>query len=157
MEENNRESNSRNGSFRLGLGLGVNEAKVHTVVELGGFETKSLLLDGDHEEREKQEQQQQQKHQPLTNTLSPRQMKSLVALCDTIIPSIEGNNVVHSSHESVNNFYRTSASMAGTPQRVRLRTFSFFFFNTYFVFLSLMLKFEKGRVCSTSCIQFYSI
>ncbi|WJX88250.1 Long-chain-alcohol oxidase fao4a, variant 2 [Trifolium repens] len=96
----------------------MNEAKVHTVVELGGFDTKSLLCDVvDFEESEKQ-QQQQKKQLPLKNSLSPRQMKSLVALCDTILPSIIDNKVVSSSDESVNNFYRTSASMAGTPERV---------------------------------------
>ncbi|PNX84080.1 long-chain-alcohol oxidase FAO4A-like protein [Trifolium pratense] len=97
----------------------MNEAKVHTVVELGGLETKStesLLCDvDDFEESEKQ--QQQQKQLPLKNSLSPRQMKSLVALCDTLLPSIIDNNVVASSDEYVNNFYRTSASMAGTPER----------------------------------------
>jgi long-chain-alcohol oxidase len=114
IENNN---NSRSSSFRLGLGM--NEAKVHTVVELGGFDTKSLLCDvGDFEESEKQ--QQQKKQLPIKNSLSHRQMKSLVALCDTILPSIIDNNVVSSSDESVNNFYRTSASMAGTPERVGL-------------------------------------
>ncbi|KAK7262818.1 hypothetical protein RJT34_30399 [Clitoria ternatea] len=110
------ESNSRSGSFRLGLGLGlgVNEARVHTVVELGSVDSTrtSLLQDaGVVEERDTQQK-------PLTNSLSLRQMKSLAALCDTILPSI--NNVVASSHEShsVAKFYRTSASMARTPERL---------------------------------------
>ncbi|MCH90617.1 long-chain-alcohol oxidase FAO4A-like [Trifolium medium] len=123
MENNNRESNSNSRSSSFRLGLGMNEAKVHTVVELGGFETKStksLLCDvGDFEESEKQ--QQQQKQLPLKNSLSSRQMKSLVALCDTMLPSIIDNNVVASSDEYVNNFYRISASMAGTPERVTLQ------------------------------------
>ncbi|XP_058762998.1 long-chain-alcohol oxidase FAO4A-like [Vicia villosa] len=91
--EINRESISRN------------EAKVHTVVELGGFEF-------DTQSSEKQQKK------PLRNSLSPRQMKSLVALCDTLLPSIIDRNVVASSDESVNNFYRTSASMAGTPEHL---------------------------------------
>ncbi|KAK7360519.1 hypothetical protein VNO77_02521 [Canavalia gladiata] len=108
--ENNGESNSRSGSFRLGLGLGVSEAKVHTVVELSSVDkhTTSLLQDG--EEREKEQK-------PLKNSLSPRQMKSLVALCDTILPSIK-DNISGSSDESVANFYQTSASMAGTPEHL---------------------------------------
>nr|KYP33693.1 putative GMC-type oxidoreductase Rv0492c/MT0511/MT0512 family [Cajanus cajan] len=44
-------------------------------------------------------------------------MKSLVALCDTIVPSID-NNLVASLHEPVANFYRTSSSMAGTPHHL---------------------------------------
>ncbi|XP_027345801.1 long-chain-alcohol oxidase FAO4A-like [Abrus precatorius] len=113
--EKSGESNSRSSSFRLGLGLGANEAKVHTVVELGNVDTHthtSLLQDGGDvgEEREKEQK-------PLKNSLSPRQMKSLVALCDTILPSIK-DNVVGSSDDSVANFYRMSASMAGTPERL---------------------------------------
>ncbi|KAK7386852.1 hypothetical protein VNO78_27190 [Psophocarpus tetragonolobus] len=116
--ENNGESHSRSGSFRMGFGLVPipNEAKVHTVLELGSVETHTSLL-GDEEERETQQK-------PLTNSLSPRQMKSLVALCDTILPSINDNinininNNSGSSHESVAKFYKTSASMAGTPEHL---------------------------------------
>jgi len=111
--ENNGESHSRSASFRMGFGLSVNEAKVHTVLHLG---TPTLLhahgdADVGDEERDKHQK-------PLTNSLSPRQMKSLVALCDTIIPSIDNNVVRSSDDESVANFYKTSASMAGTPQHV---------------------------------------
>ncbi|XP_027359827.1 long-chain-alcohol oxidase FAO4A-like [Abrus precatorius] len=101
-----RNGSSRKGSFRLGLGL--NGAKDHTVIELGSIDTHRLLLAGAGGEREKQ--------RPLTNTLSPRQMKSLSALCDTILPSLD--HFVHTSDESVANFYRISASLAGTPQRL---------------------------------------
>jgi long-chain-alcohol oxidase len=119
----------------------MNEAKVHTVVELGGFDTKSLLCDVvDFEESEKQ-QQQQKKQLPLKNSLSPRQMKSLVALCDTILPSIIDNKVVSSSDESVNNFYRTSASMAGTPERVGLLQPFIYLFIYFYLFISLSLCF----------------
>ncbi|XP_020207581.1 long-chain-alcohol oxidase FAO4A [Cajanus cajan] len=97
--EKNGESNSRSGGLRVGSGLSPNELKVHTLVD---------LVDGVEREKE-------QKH--LKNSLSPRQMKSLVALCDTIVPSID-NNLVASLHEPVANFYRTSSSMAGTPHHL---------------------------------------
>ena len=127
-----RSSNSRGGSFRLGsLGLGsVNEAKVHTVVELGSVvdyytQRESLLLGGDVDVDVDEETQKHQK-KPLTNSLSLRQMKSLVALCDTILPSII---IDCHNHESVSTFYKTSASMAGTPHRVRtFKLFSFFLY-----------------------------
>ncbi|KAK7309458.1 hypothetical protein RJT34_06206 [Clitoria ternatea] len=78
-----------------------------TVIELGSIDTHTLLLAAD-----------QHKHsQPLTNSLCHTQMKSLTALCDTVLPSV--NHFVHSSpDDSVAIFYRISASMAGTPQRV---------------------------------------
>ncbi|XP_020227340.2 long-chain-alcohol oxidase FAO4A [Cajanus cajan] len=102
-----RSGSSRKGSFRLGLG--VDGAKDHTVIELGSItiDTHKFLLSGG--EREK-------KLHPLTNSLSPRQMKSLSALCDTILPSVD--KFVDTSDESVTKFYQTSASMAGTPQRI---------------------------------------
>lgn len=102
-----RNGSSRKGSFRLGLG--VKGGKDHTVVELGSIDTQRLLLTGGGE-REKQ--------QHLTNSLSPRQMKSLTALCDTILPSV--NDFDDVTHESVAKFYRTSASMTGAPERVGL-------------------------------------
>ncbi|KAG4938968.1 hypothetical protein JHK84_045168 [Glycine max] len=121
--ESNGESHSRSGSFRVGFGLGPNEAKVHTVVELGSVDythttTTCLLLDDDDDVGEEREKEQKK---PLTNSLSPRQMKSLVALCDTLLPSINNNsnNVCGSDDdESVANFYKTSASMAGTPEHL---------------------------------------
>ncbi|RDX72990.1 Long-chain-alcohol oxidase FAO4A, partial [Mucuna pruriens] len=108
MEESStviRNGSSRKGSFRLGLG--VDGTKDHTVVELGSIDTQRLLLSGG--EREK-------RLQTLTNSLSPRQMKSLSALCDTILPSLSVNNI-DTSDQSLTNFYQTSASMAGTPER----------------------------------------
>lgn len=115
--ENNGESHSRSGSFRMG-------AKVHTVLELGTVHTHtSLLLDGDGDGDRDVGEEREKHPKPLTNSLSPRQIKSLVALCDTIIPSID-NNLVRSSDESVANFYNTSASMAGTPHHVGLATFN---------------------------------
>jgi len=123
MEERTigRNGSSRKGSFRFGIGV-VDGKKDHTVVELGSIDTHRLLLSGG--EREK-------KHQPLTNSLSSRQMKSLSALCDTILPAVD--NFVHTSDESVNTFYRISASMAGTPQLVR------FFFHTIPLFSAVII------------------
>ncbi|KAI3439742.1 Long-chain-alcohol oxidase [Psidium guajava] len=56
------------------------------------------------------------------NSLSPRQMDTLTALCDTFLPSIAqprhpsggGGN----GEEEVAKFYQTSASMAGTPDKL---------------------------------------
>ena len=107
---NSRNGSSRKGSFRLGLGSVNIGAKDHTVVELGSIDTHRLLLGGGERERQR----------PLTNSLSHRQMKSLTALCDTILPSVTVNDPVGISDESVAKFYRTSASMAGTPDRVGL-------------------------------------
>lgn len=98
-------NDSSKGSFRLGMDGTEN----HTVIELGSIDTERLLLSGG--EREK-------KLQPLANSLSSRQMKSLSALCDTILPSVD--NFSDTSDESVAKFYRISASMAGTPERVWL-------------------------------------
>ncbi|XP_010054021.2 long-chain-alcohol oxidase FAO4A [Eucalyptus grandis] len=60
------------------------------------------------------------------NSLSPRQMDTLTALCDTFLPSIAHPH--HPSYtdsggdgdcdEEVAKFYRTSASMAGTPEKL---------------------------------------
>ncbi|XP_057759525.1 long-chain-alcohol oxidase FAO4A-like [Arachis stenosperma] len=107
MEENkNIISSKNNSSFRLGLG-----SKDHSVIELGSIDTQRLLLEGGGGEmREKQK--------PLKNTLNQRQMKTLIALCDTILPSINHNNLHAFSDQSLANFYKTSASMAGTPQHV---------------------------------------
>ncbi|XP_014521258.1 long-chain-alcohol oxidase FAO4A [Vigna radiata var. radiata] len=105
MEERTigRNGSSRKGSFRFGVG--VDGKKDHSVVELGSIDTHKLLLSGGEKEK---------KQQPLTNSLSSRQMKSLSALCDSILPSVDHS--VHTSDDSVNKFYRISASMAGTPE-----------------------------------------
>ncbi|KAK4557380.1 hypothetical protein RGQ29_007223 [Quercus rubra] len=50
------------------------------------------------------------------NSLSSWEMDSLIALCDTFLPSIDVSNLT--SDDSVVKFYTTSASMAGTPERV---------------------------------------
>ncbi|KAM3734457.1 hypothetical protein ACB098_10G015800 [Castanea mollissima] len=50
------------------------------------------------------------------NSLSSWEMDSLIALCDTFLPSIDVSNLT--INDSVVKFYTTSASMAGTPERV---------------------------------------
>lgn len=128
MEENNggishmiRNGSSRKGSFRLGLGVNNNiigaKDHHHTVVELGSIDTQKLLLASGEREIKQQP--------PPTNSLSQRQMKSLTALCDTILPSVVSDDFVGLSDESVATFYRVSASMAGTPQRVYMPLFHF--------------------------------
>ena len=52
------------------------------------------------------------------NSLSSWEMDSLIALCDTFLPSIDVSNLT--TDDSVVKFYTTSASMARTPERVRL-------------------------------------
>jgi long-chain-alcohol oxidase len=99
-----RKDSFRKGSFRLG-------GKDQTVIELGSFDTQRLLLEGGGGGiREKQKLPK--------NTLSLRQMKSLTALTDTILPSINDFVPVSADDESAATFYRISASMAGTPERV---------------------------------------
>nr|POF22955.1 long-chain-alcohol oxidase fao4a [Quercus suber] len=49
------------------------------------------------------------------NSLSSWEMDSLIALCDTFLPSIDVSNLT--TDDSVVKFYTTSASMAGTPER----------------------------------------
>lgn len=60
------------------------------------------------------------------NSLSSRQMDALTALCDTFLPSIAqphhpSNNASggdSDGDEEVAKLYQTSASMAGTPEKV---------------------------------------
>ena len=76
----------------------------HTVVELDVFDTERLITD--------------RERQVYINSLSSRQMESLTALCDTFLPPIKASN--DTIDESLSTFFRTSASMAGTPQYVRI-------------------------------------
>lgn len=86
----------------------------HTVVELGSIiDTQRLLL-------VERESQKTQHTPPLTNSLSKRQMESLTSLCDTFLPSSVVTAGAGDDDDSVAAFYSTSASMAGTPQRVGL-------------------------------------
>ncbi|KAI4303452.1 hypothetical protein MLD38_039080 [Melastoma candidum] len=50
-----------------------------------------------------------------TNTLTPRQMESLTALCNTFLPPLEPPSRV-AADEAIAKFYRTSASMTGAPE-----------------------------------------
>ncbi|KAL6980002.1 long-chain-alcohol oxidase [Sarracenia purpurea var. burkii] len=79
-----------------------NEREERIVIELGSMESERALHGG---ERRSQVQ-----------PLSSGQMESLAALCDTFLPSIDiCNEAVDADYVA---FYRTSASMAGTSQRV---------------------------------------
>ncbi|PIA26754.1 hypothetical protein AQUCO_08900009v1 [Aquilegia coerulea] len=51
--------------------------------------------------------------QPYPHSLSSRQMESLVALCDTFLPSIDASNI---KDGDLRRFYKTSASMIGVPE-----------------------------------------
>lgn len=53
------------------------------------------------------------------SSLSPHQMDSLSALCDTYLPSLH-HDVVSAGDDSVIKFFQTSASMAETPHYVRV-------------------------------------
>ncbi|KAK3435199.1 hypothetical protein EUGRSUZ_D02566 [Eucalyptus grandis] len=56
------------------------------------------------------------------NSLSPRQMETLTSLCDTFLPSIahphHPSDTEGEGDEEVAKFYQTSASMAGTPEKI---------------------------------------
>ncbi|GMH15900.1 hypothetical protein Nepgr_017741 [Nepenthes gracilis] len=53
------------------------------------------------------------------NKLSSREMDSLTALCDTFLPSVDPpDGGCSATDESVVRFFRTSASMAGTPEHL---------------------------------------
>ncbi|KFK28594.1 hypothetical protein AALP_AA7G017800 [Arabis alpina] len=53
-----------------------------------------------------------------TNSLTAREMESLVAICDTLIPSIDGSKLGHVEDDGVARYYSASASQTGTPDRV---------------------------------------
>lgn len=61
---------------------------------------------------------QRDETKPLyANLLTPREMESLVAICDTLIPSIDGSGVGHMD-DCVARYFSASASQTGTPDRV---------------------------------------
>ncbi|PKI57268.1 hypothetical protein CRG98_022365, partial [Punica granatum] len=90
------------------------ELDCETVIEIGDIDNISSQFGsgrgggGDHRMRRVN----------YVNSLSARQMESLTALCDTFLPSVEPPASVSSDDESMAEFYRTSASMAGTPELV---------------------------------------
>lgn len=51
------------------------------------------------------------------NSMTAREMESLVAICDTLIPSLDASEVAHLD-DSVAQYYSASASHTGTPDRV---------------------------------------
>lgn len=91
----------------------------HTVIELLGSgrveEEEEVLdrqrlisgVDDDHN----------YKQQVYLNKLSAREMESLIAITDTFLPSVEAPDDEEDGHD-VDKFYRTCASMAGTPHLV---------------------------------------
>lgn len=52
---------------------------------------------------------------PPVNTLSARQMESLTAICDALLPSID---LPTEGDDTIREFFGLSASMAGTPEMV---------------------------------------
>ncbi|GJS94145.1 hypothetical protein Tco_0801113 [Tanacetum coccineum] len=54
-----------------------------------------------------------------TPCLSSREMESLVALCDTLLPSIDISQD-RVANDSLIKFYQTSASMNGTPNQAAM-------------------------------------
>ncbi|MED6142922.1 hypothetical protein PIB30_002214 [Stylosanthes scabra] len=113
-------SSRKGGSFRLDC-LG---SKEECMIELiGSIDTQRLLLEGGDGGSGSASggEIMRMKKRCLKNTLNKRQMKTLTALCDTILPSINDYVLDAFSHDdpsAVAKFYKTSASMAGTPQRV---------------------------------------
>lgn len=64
---------------------------------------------------------QEDETKPLyANSLTAREMESLVAICDTLIPSIDGSEVGHVVDGDVTRYYSASASQTGTPDRVSI-------------------------------------
>lgn len=91
----------------------TNQKGEHLVIDLGSIDTQSLLNEGDNKIT-------------YTNELSSWEMDSLTALCDTIIPAVDPPE--SATEDSVIRFYKTSASMAKTPDHVcRHHLFPFFF------------------------------
>lgn len=82
------------------------------VIDLGSIDTKGLFVGGE-----------KQSTCSYVNSLSSREMESLTAICDTLFPSVYNSSTIAASADdgsanSISTFYQSSASMAGTPQRV---------------------------------------
>ncbi|KAK2987692.1 hypothetical protein RJ640_015034 [Escallonia rubra] len=85
------------------LANGVHE---YTRVALGGLSSPRRLFIGG------------ERQLAYLSSLSSRQMESLTALCDTFLPSVSTPNDGRHIDNSVVKFFRTSASTAGTPERL---------------------------------------
>ncbi|CAL8155259.1 unnamed protein product [Prunus armeniaca] len=93
---------SRDGSSFSPLEINGRQEHAILIDELDSVDKQRLFLGGER--------------QLYPNSLSSREMESLTALCDTFLPSIDVSDAT--TNASLVAFYRTSASMAGTPQRV---------------------------------------
>lgn len=81
----------------------TNQKGEELVIDLGSIDTQSLLMEGNEQSC-------------YTNILSAREMESLTALCDTMVPAVDPPD--NTADESVIRFYKTSASMVGTHEHL---------------------------------------
>ncbi|KAM7493690.1 hypothetical protein LguiB_028299 [Lonicera macranthoides] len=88
----------------------ANGKQDHATIEMDGFDVEGLIYEEEKEEIEKQRE--------YLSKLSFREMESLTSLCDTFLPSIHCSSNEVIDNGSVAEFFATSASMAGTPQRL---------------------------------------
>ncbi|CAL1373806.1 unnamed protein product [Linum trigynum] len=90
------------------------------VIDLGSFDLDTAAAEYYGQEESKigmtTGDRQQDDHSCSQLSLSAREMEALTALCDTFLPSIQTTTATDPS--AVAAFYQTSASVAGTPQRV---------------------------------------
>lgn len=103
----------------------------------GGIDEESWAKEGELEKKEctilginKQISPLEEKRNQ--NSLSSREMESLVALCDTFLPSIDILND-RVADDSLVKLYQTSASMIGIPHQVILFSFRITIFNSIYV------------------------
>ncbi|BBH02685.1 Long-chain fatty alcohol dehydrogenase family protein, partial [Prunus dulcis] len=94
---------------------GARDVSSFSPLEINGRQEHAILID-ELDSVDKQRLFLGGERQLYPNSLSSREMESLTALCDTFLPSIDVSDTT--TNASLVAFYRTSASMAGTPQRV---------------------------------------
>lgn len=92
----------------------ANGKQDHATIEMDDFDVEGLIYEEELEEKEEIEKQRE-----YLSKLSFREMESLTSLCDTFLPSIHCSSNEVIDNGSVAEFFATSASMAGTTQRVR--------------------------------------